>query len=69
MQNSNLENSTALCRALWEHTNCDLRNFIQTYQQYISKNDIHDLLDKLLVTNEHETTDDVLLKNYFYLPS
>ena len=48
----------ALCRALWEHTNFDLREFIQTYQQYISKNDIHDLLDTLLVTSEHETTDD-----------
>ena len=51
-QDSNLENSSALCKALWEHTNADLRDFIQTYQQYTSKNDVHDLLDTLLVTNE-----------------
>ena len=52
------ENSSALCQAVWEHTNPDLLAFIQTYQQYTSKNDVHALLDQLIVSNERESTDD-----------
>ncbi len=53
---TSLENSTALCREVWEHINPDIREFVQTYQQYISKNDVSELLDRLQVTNE--TSDD-----------
>ncbi len=31
---------------------------MQAYQQYILKNDVHELLDKLIVTNENPSTDD-----------
>ena len=55
-KNPSIENSTTLCREVWKHINPDIKEFVQAYQQYISKNDVSELLDKLQVTNE--TSDD-----------
>ena len=55
-KSSSLENSAALCREVYKHINPDIIEFIQAYQQYTSKNDVSELLDKLQVTNE--TSDD-----------
>lgn len=57
-KNKSLQNSSALCKALWEHIKPEQRAFMQSYQQYITKNDVHDLLDQLIVSNESESTDD-----------
>ena len=57
-KNPSLENEAALCKAVWEHINPELRAFMQSYQQYISKNDVHELLDKLIVSNDNPSTDD-----------
>jgi hypothetical protein len=56
--NPSLENNAALCKAVWEHINPELRAFMQAYQQYILKNDVHELLDKLIETNENPSIDD-----------
>ena len=55
-KNPSPENSSALCKAVWNHIQPDLRAFIQTYQRDTSKNDIQELIDKLLMPDE--TTDD-----------
>ena len=57
-KNPSLENDAALWKAVWEHINPELRAFMQSYQQYISKNDVHELLDKLIVSNDNPSTDD-----------
>ena len=57
-KNPSLENDAALCKAVWKHVNPALRAFMQEYQQYISKNDVHELLDKLIVSNDDASTDD-----------
>ena len=44
---------------MWEHTNPELRAFMQAYQQYISKSDVHELLDELgAIDNDDAATDD-----------
>ena len=52
------ENSLALCQAVWTHTNSNLKEFIQAYQQYTSKKDIPALLDRLIKSEDRESTDD-----------
>jgi len=51
-QNASIENERALCKAVWEHINPALRAFMQSYQKYISKNDVHELLDQLIESND-----------------
>ena len=55
-KNPSIENITTLCKEVWKHINPDIKEFVQAYQQYISKNDVSELLDKLQVTNA--TSDD-----------
>ncbi len=47
-----LENETALCKAVWENINPALCAFMQSYQKCISKNDVHELLDQLIESND-----------------
>jgi hypothetical protein len=53
-----LENEAALCKAVWEHINPKLRAFMQSYQKYISKTDVHELLDQLIVSNDSASSED-----------
>ncbi len=46
-KNASLENETALCRAVYSEIDPDLREFIHKYQEYVSKNNVHDLLEQL----------------------
>jgi hypothetical protein len=57
-KNASLENETTLCKAVWEHINPKLRAFIQSYQKYISKADVHELLDQLIVSNDSASSED-----------
>ena len=58
-QNESPENGAALCKAVWEHTNPELRAFVQAYQQYLSKNGVHELLDQLsAIDDDDAATDD-----------
>jgi hypothetical protein len=57
-QNASLENERALCKAVWEHINPALRAFMQSYQKYISKNDVHELLDQLIESNDSASQED-----------
>ena len=58
-QNGSPANGAALCKAVWEHTNPELRAFMQAYQQYISKSDVHELLDELgAIDDDDAATDD-----------
>ena len=57
-KNASLENETDLCKAVWEHINPKLSAFMQSYQKYISKNDFHELLDQLIVSNDSASSED-----------
>jgi hypothetical protein len=47
MRNPSLENETALCRAVYSAIDPDLREFMHKYQEYVSKKNVHELLDRL----------------------
>ena len=58
-QDESPENGAALCKAVWEHTNPELRAFVQAYQQYLDKSDVHGLLDQLsAIGNDDAATDE-----------
>jgi hypothetical protein len=44
---TSLEHETALCRVVYSAINPDLREFMHKYQEYVSKNNVHELLDRL----------------------
>ena len=46
-RNASLENETALCRAVYSEIDPDLREFMHKYQEYVSKNNVHELIDRL----------------------
>ncbi len=56
-QNQSPENGAALCKAVWEHTNPELRAFVQAYQQYLDKSDVHELLDQLSAIDNDDAGD------------
>jgi hypothetical protein len=46
-RNPSLENETALCRSVYSEIDPDLREFIHKYQEYVSKTNVHELMDRL----------------------
>ena len=46
-RNPSLENEAALCRAVYSEIDPDLREFMHEYQEYVSKKNVHALLDRL----------------------
>ena len=46
-KNPSLENETALCRAVYSAIDPDLREFMHKYQEYVSKKNVHELMDRL----------------------
>ncbi len=46
-KNASLENETSLCRAVYSAIDPDLREFMHKYQEYVSKKNVHELLDRL----------------------
>jgi hypothetical protein len=46
-RNASLENEAALCRAVYSEIDPDLREFMHEYQEYVSKENVHELLDRL----------------------
>ncbi len=46
-RNPSLENETALCRVVYSEIDADLREFMHKYQEYVSKKNVHELMDRL----------------------
>ena len=46
-RNASLENETALCRAVYSAIDPDLREFMHKYHEYVSKKNVHELMDRL----------------------